>query len=68
MRYTQIIIKEAYQTQEPFNGFIGQALKDFESRLANEGMAKTTIGQRIRGAREFARYLIGDAHRYGERT
>lgn len=53
---------------KPFNGFISQALKDFASHLANEGMKKTTIDQRIRGAREFPRYLIGDAHGYGERT
>lgn len=47
---------------------IKEALRNFEQHLRDEGMKEaTTIKDRMRGAREFASFLIGKPHHYGER-
>ena len=51
-----------------FKQFIGQALKDFEKHLKRQTMTKNTIDSRMRGAREFGRFVVGEPHLYGERT
>lgn len=48
--------------------FISQALKDFEKHLKKQKMKESTVGSRMRGAREFARFVVGEPHLYGERT
>lgn len=37
--------------------FIGKALADFEAHLKSEGMKDKTIIERMKGARQFARFL-----------
>ncbi|TAJ22793.1 MAG: hypothetical protein EPO64_12790 [Nitrospirae bacterium] len=51
-----------------FEEFISQTLRKFEQHLRNEKMTEGTIRQRMRGAREFARFLTDRPHRYRERT
>lgn len=51
-----------------FRDFISQALKDFEKHLKAQKMSDTTIRERMKGAREFARFLVNEPHLYGERT
>lgn len=51
-----------------FRDFISQALKDFETHLKQQKMTDNTITDRMKGAREFARFVVGEAHLYGERT
>ena len=53
--------------QTPFEEWISEMLKEFESHLAREAI-EGAREQRMRGAREFARLLIGRPHRKGERT
>ena len=49
--------------------FLSRQLHEFEMHLENIGMArKTTIPQRMRGATEFARFLLNDPHAFNERT
>lgn len=55
-------------TAKPFETFISQALVDFESYLKKVGMTPGTITERMKGAREFGRWLTGNPHRYRERT
>ena len=50
----------------PFEQFIKHSLKDFEVHLGMEGMTEKTITERMKGAREFALFLVGRPHRYGE--
>jgi hypothetical protein len=47
---------------------MGQALEKFEQHLKNEEIKKGPMEQRMRGAREFAVFLLGRGHRKGERT
>ena len=55
--------------QKPlFEEFISQALKKFEQHLREERMKEGTITQRMRGAREFGRFLTDRPHRYREHT
>lgn len=54
--------------QNPFRQFIGNSLEDFRKHLNQIGMKDSTIDQRMRGATEFARYLIGDPHEFNEQT
>ena len=49
-----------------FSEFIEQSLADFEEHLRHEDLEKPTIEMRIRGARQFARLLLGEPHRKGE--
>jgi len=51
-----------------FEEFMGQALEKFEQHLMNEEIKKEPLEQRMRGAREFAVFLLGRGHRKGERT
>src|SRR6266545_4856268 len=51
-----------------FDEFMGQALEKFELHLKNEGIKQNPLEQRMRGAREFAVFLLGRGHRKGERT
>jgi hypothetical protein len=51
-----------------FEEFMGQALEKFEEHLKNEEIKKGPLEQRMRGAREFAVFLLGRGHRKGERT
>jgi hypothetical protein len=48
--------------------FLDEALKEFETHLRNEGIQEATREQRMRGAREFAVFLLGRPHRKGEVT
>ena len=52
----------------PFRQFIHNSLDDFQKHLKQIGMEDSTIGQRMRGATEFARYLVGEPHDYNEQT
>ncbi len=51
-----------------FRDFVSQSLKDFEEHLKNQKLADSTILERMKGAREFARFLVDEPHMYGERT
>ena len=52
----------------PFDEFIEARLKGFEERLQSECLKPSSIDQRMRGAREFATYLIGRPHRFRQQT
>jgi len=50
-----------------FRDFISQTLVDFESYLRHQlKMSGNTITERMKGAREFARFLVGDPHEFKE--
>ena len=52
-----------------FRDFISQTLVDFESYLRHQlKMSGNTITERMKGAREFARFLVGDPHEFKEQT
>ena len=55
-------------SQNPSVKNLSQSLKDFEAHLMKIGMERSTIVQRMRGAREFARFLAGKPHDYNEQT
>lgn len=48
--------------------FISRQLDEFEVHLETIGMAKNTITERMKGAREFSRFLVNDPHAFNERT
>jgi hypothetical protein len=52
----------------PLEEFLEQSLKGFEEHLHGERMKPSSIEQQMRGAREFAIYLIGRPHRYRQKT
>jgi hypothetical protein len=52
----------------PFERFLEDALKEFEQHLQRERLEAGPIKARMRGARQFARLLIGRPHRKHERT
>ena len=52
----------------PFDEFIEERLKGFEEHLQRERLRPSSIEQRMRGAREFATYLIGRPHRFRQQT
>ena len=52
----------------PFDEFLEHSLRGFEQHLQSERMKPASIEQQMRGAREFATYLIGRPHRYRQRT
>ena len=52
----------------PFERFVQDTLQSFEDHLRSEGMTTNTITDRMKGAREFARYIVGRPHRKNERT
>ena len=52
---------------KPFDKFVADALKDFEQHLRTIGI-NGARDQRMRGAREFARFLVGRPHQKGEVT
>ncbi len=54
--------------QNPFQKFVSNSLKDFENHLRSLEMKEGTVDQRMRGAREFAKFLIGEPHYFNERT
>ncbi|MBH0199052.1 MAG: helix-turn-helix domain-containing protein, partial [Nitrospira sp.] len=51
----------------PFDRFIEESLKGFARHLEDEEI-KGAFEQRMRGAREFALYLLGRPHKKGQRT
>jgi hypothetical protein len=51
-----------------FRNFISAALKDFKKHLQVQKMKDSTITERMKGATEFAKFLVGEPHQYGERT
>jgi hypothetical protein len=53
--------------ESPFEVFLKQALKDFEQHLKAENLREGPIDQRMRGAREFTSFLLGQPHRKHER-
>ncbi len=52
----------------PFERFLEQALSDFERHLTDERLKAGPIELRMRGAEQFALFLIGRPHRKGKRT
>ena len=54
-------------TMTPFEAFLSRNLKEFESHLKQAGLTGS-IEQRMKGAREFAVFLLGRPHQKGERT
>ncbi|HEY3198332.1 MAG TPA: hypothetical protein VGJ57_09980 [Nitrospirales bacterium] len=52
----------------PFDQFIEERPKGFEEHLESERLRPSSIEQRMRGAREFATYLIGRPHRFRQQT
>lgn len=55
-------------TQPPLERFLQASLKEFEQHLRGEGLKEGPIDHRMRGAREFARFLLGRPHTKGEQT
>jgi hypothetical protein len=51
-----------------FREFIEQSLAGFEQRLRREELDERTFEMRLRGARQFARLLLGDPLSTGEPT
>jgi hypothetical protein len=51
----------------PLERFLDQALKEFEDHLRNEGITGARE-QRMRGAREFAVFLLSRPQKKGEVT
>jgi hypothetical protein len=52
----------------PLEEFLEQSLRGFEQHLQGEHMKPSSIEQQMRGAREFATFLIGRPHRYRQKT
>lgn len=52
----------------PFDRFVEESLKGFSKHLQAEGLKPDPSDQRMRGAREFALYLLGRPHKKGQRT
>ena len=52
----------------PFEEFLELSLQGFEQHLQSERMKPSSMEQQMRGAREFATYLIGRPHRYRQKT
>jgi hypothetical protein len=50
----------------PFEQFIEENLGKFEDHFKSEGMTANTRTDRMKGAREFAVFLLGRPHRKGE--
>lgn len=55
-------------SKSPFGKFLSASLKDFEKHLRSIKQTEKTIDGRMRGAREFARFLVGNPASYNERT
>ena len=51
-----------------FREFIEQSLAGFEQHLRREELDERTFEMRLRGARQFARLLLGEPHSTGEPT
>ena len=51
-----------------FCEFIEQSLAGFEQHLRREELDERTFEMRLRGARQFARLLLGEPHSTGEPT
>jgi hypothetical protein len=51
-----------------FGEFVEQSLAEFEQHLRREELEPPTIEMRLRGARQFARLLLGEPHQKGEVT
>jgi len=45
--------------KSPFESFLVDALRDFEKELKRIGMEPTPAKSRLRGARQFAQFLLG---------
>ena len=52
----------------PFHKFISKSLVEFKKHLEKNNMKEGSIEQRMRGATEFAKFLVGEPHSYNERT
>jgi len=51
-----------------FREFIEQSLAGFEEQLRREELEERTFEMRLRGARQFARLLLGEPHSKGGPT
>ena len=51
-----------------FREFIAQSLAGLEEQLRREDLDAQTFEMRLRGARQFARLLLGEPHSTGEPT
>jgi len=51
-----------------FREFVEHSLTDFEQTLRREEPGQSNIETRLRGAREFARLLLGEPDKRGETT
>jgi len=61
-------LKEEPQMKSPFENFLVAALADFEKHLKDIALRDDPVDRRMRGARQFADFLIGNKRRKGERT
>ena len=52
----------------PFRKFLRKSLTDFEKHLESNKTKEEVIEQRMRGATEFAFFLVGEPHAFNERT
>ena len=52
----------------PFEKFLEDALKEFEQDRKNKGLRQQPVDHRMRGARQFVRFLLGHPPDKGERT
>ena len=51
-----------------FRDFVEQSLSDFEAQLRRDELEPGTLEARLRGARQFALFLLGEPPRKGEPT
>ena len=49
-----------------FRDFVEQSLSDFEAQLRRDEPEPATLETRLRGARQFALFLLGEPSRKGE--
>ena len=52
----------------PFERFLSETLEQFERHLENERIKPEPRKQRVRGAEQFAEFLLGYPHKKQERT
>lgn len=62
------VLMEAFAMNNLFREFISNCLNGFEAHLRVLGMSESTITERMKGAREFARFIVDDPHAFKERT
>jgi hypothetical protein len=52
----------------PFESFLNTSLKRFQRHLETAGLTTTVVEARMRGARQFVRFLLGTSAKKGEQT